>query len=334
MKSRSILIYCSFCKSFGMSRGILVRESEFFLISSLSVQKPLSQERLVVSCCHCGVVFFAPKAKPFIHIKRSESIHADDFLSIGLRRASKYDLYRQMIKDFERIFVNLEDDVDGLHISNTTVVEVGSGIGSLTAALAARGNHVISIEPSTEDLNFQRDIQQNDFSRIEYHRSVAAAKSTSHALSVKLIFAWQVIEHLEKPLVTLAEIRDTFPNAEYFIGSVPALHPRNISEHHDFLLQEYTVVKWLKAAGFEVIYISYVGVLGFINFVAQASDHILPINSAYPRRKPYQLDELLMLQLFRGGIDCGVLQGCIDDLSYRIKVSCSHDELAQESTQA
>ena len=239
MKSRSTLIYCSFCKSFGLSRGILVRESEFCLISSLSVQKPLSQDRLVVSCCQCGVVFFAPKAKPFIHIKRSESIHADDFLSIGLRSASKYELYQQMIKDFEQILVNLEDDVNGLHVSNTTVAEVGSGIGALSAALTVRGNHVISIEPSAEDLNFQRDQPQNDVSRIEYYPSVAAAKASGHALSVKLIFAWQVIEHLEKPLLTLEEIRDTFPNAEYFIElkALPRSHMHVLfSVHYSWYL--------------------------------------------------------------------------------------------------
>lgn len=333
MKSRITAVYCSFCKSFGLSRGILVRESEFCLISSLSVQKPLSKDRLVVSCCHCGVIFFAPRSELLVHIKRSESIHADDFLSIGLRSASKLKLYQQMMADFSQILVNFEDNVSGLCITNTTVAEIGSGIGSLTAALAVRSNHVISIEPSADDLHFQKDIQQKDALRIEYYPSVVAAKSSENALSVKLIFAWQVLEHLSTPLLTLAEIRETFPNAEYFIGSVPALHPRNFSEHHELLLQEYTVVKWLKAAGFEVAYINYIGVLGFINFVARASVHSLPVNPAYPRRKPYQLDELLMLQLFRGGMDCSVLQGCIDDLSYRLKVARSQDELTHKSGQ-
>lgn len=333
MKSRITAVYCSFCKSFGLSRGILVRESEFDLIGSLSAQKPICEDRFIVDCPHCGVVFFATQPSLVVHIKRSDSIHSDDFLSIGLRSASKQALYQKMIEDFTQILRDFEDRVTGLQISNTTVAEIGSGIGSLTASLAVRGNHVISIEPSREDLRFQKDIQQAESLNIEYYPCVAAAQSSENALSVKLVFAWQVLEHLTSPVETLQEIRNTFPNTEYFIGSVPVLHPRNFSMHHDILLQEHTLAKWLRAAGFDLTYISYVGVIGFINFVARDTTKINPINQVYLKQKPYQLDELLMLQLFRGALDCSVLQGCIDTLSYQLEISSGHNELSQESGQ-
>lgn len=333
MKSRITVVYCSFCKSFGLSRGILVQKSEFNLIRPLSAQRPVCHDRFIVSCCHCGVVFFATQPSLVVHIKRSESIHNDDFLSIGLRSASKQALYQKMMADFSQILVDLEDKVAGLHISNTTVAEIGSGIGSLTASLALRKNHVISIEPSKEDIQFQKDNQQNEHLSIEYYPSIAAAQSSENALSVKLVFAWQVLEHLKTPVATLQQIRNTFPNTKYLIGSVPVLHPRNISEHHDFLLQEYTVAKWLESAGFELTYISYVGVIGFINFVARNATNILPVNRVYPKQKPYQLDQLLMLQLFRGALDCSMLQGCIDNLSYQLEVLSGDEELSQKSDQ-
>ena len=172
---------CTFCKSFGFSRGILVRKSELDLISSLSAQKPICEDRFIISCPNCGVVYFADKNSLIVHIKQNDSIHCDDFLSIGLRSANKQALYEEMIEDFTQILQDFEVKVTGLQISNTSVAEIGSGIGSLTASLAFRGNHVISIEPSKEDLQFQKDIQQTKSLNIEYYPCVEAAQSSENA---------------------------------------------------------------------------------------------------------------------------------------------------------
>jgi 2-polyprenyl-3-methyl-5-hydroxy-6-metoxy-1,4-benzoquinol methylase len=327
MKARPIIFHCSFCKSVGLSRGILVRGNEFKQISALSVQKPIDQNRLIVTCRRCGVVFFAHQRKYFVKIENSESIHSDDFLSIGLRTASKDELYQKMIADFTQLLVELETKVSGLCLSDTIVADVGSGIGSLTAALAENGNRVISIEPSINDLKLQQERQRSLADRIEHYSSVRESILSKNAHHVKLVFAWQVIEHLKSPLITLKEIRKIFPNQEYLIGSVPALHPRNISQHHKILLQEHTVIKWLGLSGYEIVYIEYVHVLGFINFVARntrSNKHPHDIKSL--GRDPYRLDELLTLQLFRGSLDSNILQGCIDNLSYKLQLSQSQKD--------
>jgi hypothetical protein len=321
MKSRLSFLYCTFCCRFGLSRGLLLNSSDFDEIKELSAQRPISRQRFVVSCRHCGVVFFARGRSRFVIARGQESIHSDDFLMCGLRQSvGKEELYREMVRDFRDLLDGLDLSNQLLALGNSVAVDLGSGIGALSEALSGKVRSVISIEPSSQELAFQESIHKRmGRDNILHVSSVNGIKGTRLANEAEILFAWHVIEHLEKPIDLLKSLREVFPNLRYVFGSVPSLSPRNITDHHDILLQECTLAVWLTKAGFRIIRLDYTNVLGYINFTA------VPIHKGNGvcaqdnlRFRKHSLDELLLLQLFRSGIDASLLQGCIDSLEYRL----------------
>ena len=238
----------------------------------------------------------------------------------GLKKTSgKDELYRRMVADFECLLVDIERGNQQVDFVSSVAVDLGSGIGALSEALSRRTRSVISIEPSCEDLTFQQLIHKKTGSDIAHVSSIEDVRGTKLANEAEILFAWHVIEHLENPIGVLQSARKIFPNLKYVFGSVPALHPRNISEEHDILLQEFTLRKWLALAGFKIMNIDYVNVMAFINFTAVPLEegrriHALKCVSS----NALLLEELLLMQLFRSGADISILQGCIDTLEYKL----------------
>ncbi len=137
----------------------------------------------------------------------------------------KVKLTEKDILDFEKWFLPQWKIINS-QISikeNTSVLEIGSGVGGVFSLLKKKGEFdYTGIELDEKAVQFtNRFFKTNCF-------KVSPIEEFNVTKKYDYIFAFEVLEHLENPLLAVSKIASLLKKGGYFIGTTPYPYKKNI----------------------------------------------------------------------------------------------------------
>jgi SAM-dependent methyltransferase len=129
--------------------------------------------------------------------------------------------------------------------SQDLVYDIGAGRGNLTAALLRAGLNAVACEPSrplAERAMAVLKIPPDRLSIVTAHEFLDA-RSTDRG-SVKAIFLWHVLEHVDEPIALLRRLRNYLAPDGVLLCQGPLLDPQYVYPEHLYLHSESNI-RWL-----------------------------------------------------------------------------------------
>jgi 2-polyprenyl-3-methyl-5-hydroxy-6-metoxy-1,4-benzoquinol methylase len=232
----------------------LCHADDFTILFPASV----AQVNQIVRCNRCGLMYANPR-KEADHVE-IQSWPDDPNFDFEKEHPQRFEKERLQVRDFDRSRALL----NRLHPSRGKIVEVGSSLGFLLAAMRQDGWSVLGVEP---DRNASRYAIAKQ--RIETINSTLEAARLPDEFADAVVML-HVIEHVPDPVGTLREIRRILKPGGHLILETPRYdtlmfrllgsRERSLScDGHIFFFTTDTLRTAYTAAGLELERLEYTG---------------------------------------------------------------------------